>query len=708
MKCGILIIFVAALTLSFTATHAVADVVSDFNDGTMQGWSVIGYNKGISNPGTGGNPGGFVKAIDRVGSSDNLWAVAPSKYLGNWHNKAKVSADLIQLSFSGSQSSGVVFQLSGPGGVYTCVFKNRPATAWSTFQADLNPALWKCKSGTWDALLDNVTDFRILMEYISGDETNGIDNVRVTDAATTLTISQAKQVADGTKVTVTGVVSRGFTGFAYIQSTDGAAGIKVNASGLTEGNLVTVTGTLSTSCLERVLSNVVILSSVSASSPNPIDINVEDIGGIGDTTADPTLGSSSTPKETGLLINTSGKVTKTNTDGTFVITDNGTSITTICPPAMAVPVLGSIVQITGISSASNDSSPVPVVRLAHEEFAYLSLPLNSNIIRNPGAEEGPSGLAGEKVNPLPGWIPVSSFTIVKYGYIYPTSESQLIKGGVSFFFGGINTARSGATQDIDVSCLSAAIDAGKLTAKLGGNMGGRDTERDYGTITATFFDKDGNALGSLQLGPQAASSGHLKRWEKSIDLPVLTRRIQVAMAGVRLNGNNNDQFYDNLSLVLNLKKVTLTTATNFDDGTLQGWLPVGDTAGVSNPGSFIQMLDVTKGVACWMVAPDSFLGDWHGVSAVSADLIEFYGGALWSPAKFQISGPGGSYTHVFKTRPTSVWSTFTAPLVESEWTRTSGSWDALLSEVSDFRILLEFASGDESNGLDNVRLINGG
>lgn len=542
---------ISKLTFSIfilTACSCFADVVSNFDDGTLQGWTTVGENKGVSTPLVGGNPGGCMKVIDKAASTA-CWALAPTQFLGDWRGKTGVSADLMQPSSTGSQSTGVRFQIEGPGGVYYYIFKEKPPSTWRTFQVNLDPSLWVRKSGSWDALLANVTDFGILMEYVTGDEVTALDNVRLMNAAVTLTIADAKQMPDGTMVKVSGTVSRIFPSFAYIQS-DEPSGIRINTTaGLTERNLITVTGRLATQGGERVLNGVTIDSSAEGTAPTAEDTDVADIGGIGESVSDPQLGTSTGPKETGLLIRTYGTVIQTTPSGTFTIQYEGSKVSAVCPAEMAVPVLGSTAIITGISSTIGNP-PSPAVLIAHEEFSYENLPLGANIIRNPGAEEGPAGVAGEMVGPIPGWNATGGFTSTKFGYIYALTESTRINGGKNFFFGGINTAKSGVTQDIDVSCLANSIDASRLSAKLSGYMGGRDTEKDYGTIIATFYDPQGKSLGSIQLGPQAASNNSFILWQKSGNVPPKTRCIRITMSGTRIIGQNNDQFYENLSLVL--------------------------------------------------------------------------------------------------------------------------------------------------------------
>jgi hypothetical protein len=365
-------------------------------------------------------------------------------------------------------------------------------------------------------------------------------------------IGVAKKMADGQQATVTGVVSWVGSDSMYIQSPLRSAGIRV--SGVfdqDEGDEITVSGIMSTLHGERILQDAVVLSSILGSNtiPKPLWITCRELGGVGTSSNDPPLGTSQTLKETGLLVRASGWVSNTSADGTFVLND-GCSIPCRCAPGVAVPIPGSFVTITGVSSAEGGLSLCPVLLMTRNDCQLHQVPLGVNLIRNPGAEEGPSGVDGVLVESVPGWTTTGTFTQTDYGYIYPITESQRIGGGRSFFFGGLNCAASDAIQDIDVSSLSSRIDSKKIKATLSGYLGGRDTEGDRVYVRASFYDSAGAYLGRLLLGLQTGSNNAWVYWTDSGLLPVGTRLIEIRMIGQRYNGKNMDSFFDSLSLML--------------------------------------------------------------------------------------------------------------------------------------------------------------
>lgn len=158
------------------------------------------------------------------------------------------------------------------------------------------------------------------------------------------------------------------------------------------------------------------------------------------------------------------------------------------------------------------------------------------------------------------------------------------------------------------------------------------------------------------------------------------------------------------------------------DANLGGW--TGHPSEVSwvstggNPDGFARWQDAVS-ASPPLTAPNEFLGNWSsldGVGFISYDQKIFSTGSFTSRGSFKvgISGPGGSATWYGPQAPNSCpgqpgcgWTTYFVPIIESEWTLTSGSWSALLSEVNGLVIHPELYSnilGTETQGIDNVRL----
>jgi hypothetical protein len=181
-----------------------------------------------------------------------------------------------------------------------------------------------------------------------------------------------------------------------------------------------------------------------------------------------------------------------------------------------------------------------------------------NLVKNPGAEEGPGSPNSTQAPAIPGWTTTPSFTAVKYGASsFPTTAlSAQIGGGQNFFAGGPNNARSTATQTVDVAGAAAEIDGGKVQALLSALIGGFESQEDNGIVEAFFLKADGSQLGSVKIGPVTAADRGSKTTllprSATGAVPAGTRSIRVIVTATRASGSYNDAYLDNLDLELKL------------------------------------------------------------------------------------------------------------------------------------------------------------
>jgi len=168
--------------LPFTPGYVWADCVTEtFTDPGTGDWSYSGTG-GASNPGSGGNGGGYFYVDDAV--SFHSYAYAPSRFLGDWtplDGSGTVTIDIRVRGGEGTNSGSAEFiRLSGPGGVaHVPLDPLELPTAtrvWKTFSYDIDSSVWQLDSGTWAGLLLNVTECRIDLEYFSGTDFIGFDN----------------------------------------------------------------------------------------------------------------------------------------------------------------------------------------------------------------------------------------------------------------------------------------------------------------------------------------------------------------------------------------------------------------------------------------------------------------------------------------------------------------------------------------------------
>lgn len=170
-------IFFAMSNTASAAIIAISDFSSDLDGWTKQG------DGSITQSATGGNPGGFLRASDPAAGS-NTNAFAPAKFLGDWSSYDNgvgfVSADFTIITANGPHTEGVEFFISGPGGSASFLFPTADGPtigSWNTYVLPISQSSWNLISGSWAALLSDVQVLRLDLEFISGTEVTGLDNV---------------------------------------------------------------------------------------------------------------------------------------------------------------------------------------------------------------------------------------------------------------------------------------------------------------------------------------------------------------------------------------------------------------------------------------------------------------------------------------------------------------------------------------------------
>ncbi len=167
---------------------------------------------------------------------------------------------------------------------------------------------------------------------------------------------------------------------------------------------------------------------------------------------------------------------------------------------------------------------------------------SSNLILNPGNEA--LLVEGE----IPNWQEITGTN-----WRQRSSDPQPYEGSAYFFAGAESLAE--LQQDVDVSVYAAAIDAGTQSFSFTGyvhSWAGLDTSRivlEYLNVT-----KD-NVLSSFDSGELAPTA-----WQAVSDTrlaPAGTRYIRVRLISNRHMGNNNDGYFDALSLTQENQQIFL-------------------------------------------------------------------------------------------------------------------------------------------------------
>lgn len=161
---------------------------SDFDDGTLQGWTRLEpFNGNLLNPGSGGNPGGFMKCEDTMAGGSALYAVAPPEFTGNLSGYTGIQWDEYLYYCSPAPSFPTFPSLFAVIGGDTTIYYERarpvgPLGVWQPRSVPFTASAWERYVGTasFEEVLANVTELRISMDCNTMCRNEaGVDNIEL-------------------------------------------------------------------------------------------------------------------------------------------------------------------------------------------------------------------------------------------------------------------------------------------------------------------------------------------------------------------------------------------------------------------------------------------------------------------------------------------------------------------------------------------------
>lgn len=175
----------------------IGGIVSSTFDTDIDGWSFIADVREFNQVATGGNPGGYLEAID-FATGGNWYYVAPVKFLGDKSAfyGGTLSYDLQQSSLS-SQFDNDDIIMTGAG-ITLALDLTHPGTTWTSYDVALSTdADWRignedgvvATQAQIQAVLADLGSLHIRGEFVNGADTGGLDNV-VMQADTNVTLYQ--------------------------------------------------------------------------------------------------------------------------------------------------------------------------------------------------------------------------------------------------------------------------------------------------------------------------------------------------------------------------------------------------------------------------------------------------------------------------------------------------------------------------------------
>lgn len=168
-----------------------ARIASRFDSG-IDGWSFVADVKEFDWIPSGGNPGGFLQAVDYA-HGDTWYFVAPEKFLGDKsaYIGGTLSFDLKQDPITSQFDQSDVL-ITGGGRTIAFDTEENPGLDWTSYSVTLDTSTdWRlgdiwgeaASQAEIDAVLADIDSLWIRGEFVTGADTGGLDNVLMTPAA---------------------------------------------------------------------------------------------------------------------------------------------------------------------------------------------------------------------------------------------------------------------------------------------------------------------------------------------------------------------------------------------------------------------------------------------------------------------------------------------------------------------------------------------
>ena len=155
------------------------DLSSAF-DATAEDWRASTNTATLNWLDTGGTPGGYLRGVGAAGA--NAWFfVSPASWAGNWsgYQVLKFDFSIPSRHYSDAGQAGMVVIVGNNGQQITWT-ASTPLWTWTHYEVDLSPEAFGVNQVTFDGIMANVAELRILAEFSTSTETVGLDNVLVT------------------------------------------------------------------------------------------------------------------------------------------------------------------------------------------------------------------------------------------------------------------------------------------------------------------------------------------------------------------------------------------------------------------------------------------------------------------------------------------------------------------------------------------------
>jgi hypothetical protein len=195
--------FLGILLVSAPTGAQAFILISDFDDGTLQGWTKEPvFNGTLFVDPTGGNPNGFMVATDNVGAGGPLLAHAPGVLSGDLSIYDGLQWDEFVYNHGTATTIGTSVRLKGSDGtIYESSTTLGPIALWHTKSASFSDSSsWALRSGSASFLdvVNNADSLFLAMDtsiLANGSRESGIDNIGLLNKENTNAIPEPSTMA---------------------------------------------------------------------------------------------------------------------------------------------------------------------------------------------------------------------------------------------------------------------------------------------------------------------------------------------------------------------------------------------------------------------------------------------------------------------------------------------------------------------------------
>jgi hypothetical protein len=172
-RCGALLLASAALRVG------AADLSSNF-DASAEDWRASTNTATLTWQSTGGTPGGYLRGT-RSGSTNLWYFLSPTNWAGDWssYKVLKFDFSIPTRHYPDLDRAGLVV-IVGTNGQQMTWTASTPLWTWTHYEVGFKPSAFNVDQATYDSIMTNVAELRILAEVTTATEAVGLDNVLVT------------------------------------------------------------------------------------------------------------------------------------------------------------------------------------------------------------------------------------------------------------------------------------------------------------------------------------------------------------------------------------------------------------------------------------------------------------------------------------------------------------------------------------------------